>query len=772
MSPPLSASKMSPHGSDSPREFMSPSNAHAWSGIVDPNEREGILTGTNDANDSTVRYGDKIRLFSRSKYIEEESNLEGGYVGYYFRSRKGAKGEEGLILNGKETQLAVLSPAGPEKEILYHEGEEVQAGGAAAERSPGSMTMPSPRNTIRGRAGSVSPHPGSLSPTKFRGGAKGIRRVVNAGNPPVKFYSDSVELVVTKSLRMNKKIGNPISNFKRGTSRVLGGYLTCEKVGFPLDFKIHRAPPSILTATTFSYHDSMRMHSFHNINWGEEIELTVPLDVNLVATQPVLSVTLSNGQYAMFNQSEVLKQPGKAFWVDVMGAPMGEPSRLLCQFDCFSGNDKLSPLSLVKSNRRFFLVTWASAVAVILSALGGFFVRRNKFVYVNPAYDRGGILSESDQGVWSYYTSSITSNDSISPIEGVCGTGEACADEKYLWSTTSVVVSCIIGSITSLLSATGLIFYIFGNRVFMLQFIEKIGRGWGLGGRKKHLAPFVAVLLGWETGLAKDAGKTPMKKGKFSFPDKYGAIDPTTGLPPLPERFLIAEEHDKDKALERWRDTLRWRNEKKADDVLNVPHPKFDAIKKYYPSFYHCRDKEGNMVYIERPGGVVLSRIKKNGITVDKLIWHYMYCIEYLWQKFSPLETDRLTTILDLKGVSILMVVGDVRNFIKGCISMTSTHYPARGHKLFIINSPGWLNRIWGWIKPMLNAQMEEKLKILTSGEKQAAELLKVIDGDNLPELFGGRNKTVIGESKYDKELRDWVVGVLEKEGMEMDTWV
>lgn len=125
ISPPLSGSKMSPKGADSPSEFMSPSNVHAWSGIVDP-ERQGILSGTNDANDSTVRYGDKIRLFSRSKYIEDESNLEGGYVGYYFRSRKGAKGEEGLILNGKETQLAVLSPAGPEKEILYH---EVRRGG-------------------------------------------------------------------------------------------------------------------------------------------------------------------------------------------------------------------------------------------------------------------------------------------------------------------------------------------------------------------------------------------------------------------------------------------------------------------------------------------------------------------------------------------------------------------------------------------------------------------------------------------------------------------
>jgi len=47
----------------------------------------------------------------------------------------------------------------------------------------------------------------------------------------VRFNSDKMELIVTRSLRMNKKIGNPISNFKRGTSRVLGGYLSCEKIG-------------------------------------------------------------------------------------------------------------------------------------------------------------------------------------------------------------------------------------------------------------------------------------------------------------------------------------------------------------------------------------------------------------------------------------------------------------------------------------------------------------------------------------------------------------
>ena len=299
VSPPLSLNRISPRA-DSPSQFISPPNTHAWSGIVDPID---CPWGADDAaDDSIVRYGDKIRLFSRSRYIRDESNVEGGYVGYYFRSRKGAKGEEGLILNGKETQLAVLSPAGPEKEILYHEshfyivdpngvkqdgdilryGEEFvlvddngmswnhSAGGiigtnylgfkkvglpgelcltfkqygaegwgagggreggwspGGVEGSPG-VVAPSPR--YRGPSRARSPqHPGS-SPNSHYSKSKGGRKVFNTGNPPVRFNSDKMELIVTRSLRMNKKIGNPISNFKRGTSRVLGGYLSCEKIG-------------------------------------------------------------------------------------------------------------------------------------------------------------------------------------------------------------------------------------------------------------------------------------------------------------------------------------------------------------------------------------------------------------------------------------------------------------------------------------------------------------------------------------------------------------
>ena len=39
----------------------------------------------------------------------------------------------------------------------------------------------------------------------------------------------------------------------------------------------------------------------------------------MVLTQPVISITLSNGQYIMLSQEEVLKKAGESFWVDLIG---------------------------------------------------------------------------------------------------------------------------------------------------------------------------------------------------------------------------------------------------------------------------------------------------------------------------------------------------------------------------------------------------------------------------------------------------------------------
>jgi len=131
-------------------------------------------------------------------------------------------------------------------------------------------------------------------------------------------------------------------------------------------------------------------------------------------------------------------------------------------------------------------------------------------------------------------------------------------------------------------------------------------------------------------------------------------------------------------------------------------------------------------------------------------------------------QKDRLTTILDLQGVGIWSVVGDVIKFVKQTISLTSTHYPARGHKLFVINTPRWFGQVWTWIKPLLNPQTLEKLFVLTKSEKQKAKLLEIIDAEELPLGYGGNNETPFGESRYDKEVDQHVQKILSLKGTEM----
>ncbi len=771
--------------------------SHAWSGLVDPSSPTSSTT-------LTVRYGSKIRLFAKSHYLKPASTYPGGYAGYYFRSRKGVKGEEGIILTGKETQLAILSPAGPEKENLYHEshfhvvdpngvkqdgdlvryGEEfvlvddagmswnTTAGGITNYLGfkrvglPGELCLTFKRAQDAGKNGGVgsssemdasgrnSPVPplgdSPRMPKMPPGSRKKAQATYNPGAPPVRI-NDDVYLVVTRTTRTNKKMNNYIANFKRGTSRVLGGYLTCEKVGFPQTFSIHRAPPGILLATTFTYSSEMSVHTHHGVQWGEEIELSVPTDVDLGDSQPLLTVTLSSGDVALFTQSMITANAGKAFWVDVRGSDLSaDPSRLMVQFDCFNGNDSFKRRLGSNTKNATVAIFWSLAFVVAAAAAVFAAVKKSQFVMLSAVQADGNLTTVS---AWEV----------AAPL---LGTEEPEIVVKYLWPSWTLLASAATGATISLLIMIGSFYYKFGDLLlkFDLRIYDKDSD------RKRSHAPFVGVLLGWETGLAKDATQ-PQAKLK-NLVNRYGAIDPTTGLPPMPERFLIAEEWDKDKALERWRDTLSWREEQQADDVLNVCHSQFDTIQRYYPQSFYCRDRKGNMVYIERPGGVEISKIKKNGISIKKLIWHYMYCMEYLWQVISPKETDRLTTILDLEGVSLFMVVGDVRNFITGCIKMTTTHYPARGHKLFIINCPGWFSNVWSWIKPMLNSAIEEKLQILKSGEKQNRKLLEIIDEENLPLKYGGQNADTFGDSVYDKSFKKHVVDVLEKHGESMATFV
>lgn len=79
-------------------------------------------------------------------------------------------------------------------------------------------------------------------------------------------------------------------------------------------------------------------------------------------------------------------------------------------------------------------------------------------------------------------------------------------------------------------------------------------------------------------------------------------------LQTIPGRFVRGCKGNMQEARARWEATKKWRQENGVDVILEEPHPHFEVIKRHYPHFFHCRDKQGHLIYIEQPGAIDLSK--------------------------------------------------------------------------------------------------------------------------------------------------------------------
>jgi hypothetical protein len=204
--------------------------------------------------------------------------------------------------------------------------------------------------------------------------------------------------------------------------------------------------------------------------------------------------------------------------------------------------------------------------------------------------------------------------------------------------------------------------------------------------------------------------------GNADSPDGDGeTTGPCISGGPLPfsARFIAAEKGDEEKGRQRYQNTLQWRKENDIDNILVTPHPTFETIKKYYPQYFHGRSKAGQPVYYERPGKIDLAALKREGLSIEDLLRHYMYITEYLWRVIEPSDMGRSLTVLDVTGIGMYDLGGEVLDFIKRASSFTGAHYPERSAHIFIINIPGWFNMIWRMVKPMIDPVTREKVRLL-----------------------------------------------------------
>ncbi|OWZ21901.1 Phosphoinositol transporter [Phytophthora megakarya] len=215
----------------------------------------------------------------------------------------------------------------------------------------------------------------------------------------------------------------------------------------------------------------------------------------------------------------------------------------------------------------------------------------------------------------------------------------------------------------------------------------------------------------------------------------------------VPSAFLVAENGDVAKAMERFETTLAWRKEVMADSILTVPQVHYEAIKANYTQYLHKHDKLGHPIYIEKVGSINMAQLKKVGVTQETLFKHYLFAMEftlkYAARQICPCDacaasqTQKLCIVLDARGMGMRDMGGEVSEFVRRCTGAMQRHYPQRSFKIFIVNVPSWFGMAWKGVKPLLNEATRAKTNILTESETAAA-LLEFIDAENLPVEYGG----------------------------------
>jgi len=208
-------------------------------------------------------------------------------------------------------------------------------------------------------------------------------------------------------------------------------------------------------------------------------------------------------------------------------------------------------------------------------------------------------------------------------------------------------------------------------------------------------------------------------------------------------RFLRARKFDVAKTKEMLLSAEQWRKDFGVEDIMkNFDFEEKVEVDKYYPQYYHKTDKDGRPIYVERLGLLdikALYAVTTQERQLKRLVYEYEKFIKDRLPACSkvvghPVETS--CTILDLQDVSISNFYR-VKDYVMQAASIGQDRYPECMGKFYIINAPWTFSAAWGVIKPWLDEVTVAKINILGTGYKDV--LLKQIDEENLPGVFGGK---------------------------------
>ena len=238
--------------------------------------------------------------------------------------------------------------------------------------------------------------------------------------------------------------------------------------------------------------------------------------------------------------------------------------------------------------------------------------------------------------------------------------------------------------------------------------------------------------------------------------------------PDIPQRVLNMFSNKKH-AEKSWKNTLKWRlsynidekyieNDiiKKRSKILSMPHVHFNKLKKYYPSFVLGKSKNNNPVFLERWDKINFKNLRKLKIKKKYIIWHYIYCYEWLWNHYFTDDNIQTINIIDVNNIKIFdHLKSDLFSIIKILNKIFGTYYLGRTYRIIVINFPPMGYKIFNMLLPLINKEYVERMTIHEQGDY--SEIHKYIDINLIPEEYGGKNKENIAENYIEKRLSDFV---------------
>lgn len=204
-------------------------------------------------------------------------------------------------------------------------------------------------------------------------------------------------------------------------------------------------------------------------------------------------------------------------------------------------------------------------------------------------------------------------------------------------------------------------------------------------------------------------------------------------------KFCIARQFNMPKVCLMLEKHLQWAAEFKPTHDEYFP----ETMKDDYPiGFSGATDREGNLLYFERPGNNGFCNpsdfVSKYGLaTIAR--WHVagMETGKKLMQE-SNFKSKRVTCVIDLSNL------GDcgrpMVKFAKVLAAIDQDNYPEHLSKLFLINAPGFFSAIWKLVRFFVDDRTKHKIFILDTKEMKHT-LLKYIREEDLPTFAGGKSE-------------------------------